>query len=421
MRGFFVAHILLFIKGCYRFILYLFVPWLYLSGLSAGIRYKPNPTMKVTLREKPLAGGRNRLYLDFYPPIPNPETGKPTRREFLELYTIEKPKTETDKQHNRETKKLAEAIRAKRQLDIQSQDYGFLSDDKSKADFLAYFSQVAEDYRAAKQQNNDKDKNNYVSVYRYLEKFSNGVCRFKDVTPTFCNNFKEFLQKSETFHATKKHLANNSAVGYFTIFKTVVKRAHEKGLFRENPAATVKAIKKKDTRREYLTMEELQALARTECDLPLLKSACLFSALTGLRYSDIDGLTWSKVQKSGQEYCLRFKQQKTDGQETLPISKQAYELLGEPKAPAEKVFDGLLYSSWQNMKIQQWAYRAGITKTITFHCFRHTYATLQLSLGTDIYTVSKMLGHRSLSTTQVYAKIVDKTKREAADKIKLDL
>lgn len=237
---------------------------------------------------------------------------------------------------------------------------------------------------------------------------------------SFCNDFKEFLQKEPNFAATKKQLANNSAVAYFTIFKTVVKRAYEKGLFKENPAARVKAIAKKDTRREYLNLEELQTLARTESDLPVLKNACLFSALTGLRYSDIENLTWANVRTTGKDYYLRFKQQKTSGEETLPISRQAYELLGEPKAATDKVFAGLLYSSWQNMKIQQWAYKAGITKTITFHCFRHTYATLQLSLGTDIYTVSKMLGHRSLSTTQVYAKIVDKSKRDAADKIKLE-
>ena len=65
--------------------------------------------------------------------------------------------------------------------------------------------------------------------------------------------------------------------------------------------------------------------------------------------------------------------------------------------------------------------KAGISKTITFHCARHTYATLQLSLGTDIYTVSKLLGHRELKTTQIYAKIIDEKKQEAANRIKLNL
>ena len=73
------------------------------------------------------------------------------------------------------------------------------------------------------------------------------------------------------------------------------------------------------------------------------------------------------------------------------------------------------------MKLLQWVMRAGITKNITFHCARHTYATLQLTMGTDIYTVSKLLGHRELKTTQIYAKVIDSKKKEAANKIHLDL
>jgi len=105
----------------------------------------------------------------------------------------------------------------------------------------------------------------------------------------------------------------------------------------------------------------------------------------------------------------------------LPISEQAFQLLGERKEPSVKVFEGLKYSAWLNQQLTKWLYKAGITKEITFHCFRHTYATLQLSMGTDIYTVSKMLGHRDLKTTQVYAKIISQTKRDAANKIHLDI
>ncbi|SFE41376.1 site-specific integrase [Spirosoma endophyticum] len=147
----------------------------------------------------------------------------------------------------------------------------------------------------------------------------------------------------------------------------------------------------------------------------------MFSALTGLRYSDIAKLTWSEVFSDASEHSLRFTQKKTEGVETLPISELACGLLGERMAGSEKVFPNLSYSSWQNLKLQQWCLRAGISRTIKFHAFRHTFATLQLSLGTDLYTISKMLGHRDISTTQIYAKVVDKSKREAADKIKLTL
>lgn len=143
--------------------------------------------------------------------------------------------------------------------------------------------------------------------------------------------------------------------------------------------------------------------------------------LTGLRFSDIKNLVWGEIHLSVENgYSIQFTQQKTKGVEVLPISEQAYSLLGERKETTRKVFEGLTYSAYENKHLYQWIGAAGITKNITFHCFRHTFATLQLSKGTDIYTVSKMLGHRELKTTQIYAKIIDQTKREAADKIKLD-
>ena len=85
------------------------------------------------------------------------------------------------------------------------------------------------------------------------------------------------------------------------------------------------------------------------------------------------------------------------------------------------MFEGLPDPSWISKPLKRWIQSAGITKHITFHCFRHTYATLQLASGTDIYTVSKMLGHTNVRTTQVYTKVVDKKKEDAANAIKIDL
>ncbi len=129
---------------------------------------------------------------------------------------------------------------------------------------------------------------------------------------------------------------------------------------------------------------------------------------------------WSEIQSSGDNYYIRFRQKKTKGSETLPISKQAFDILGERGKPEEAIFEDLKYSAWNNLKLREWVMKAGITKHITFHCARHTYATLQLNLGTDIYTVSKMLGHRHLKTTEVYAKVIDKKKQEAANRIQLE-
>jgi integrase len=163
-------------------------------------------------------------------------------------------------------------------------------------------------------------------------------------------------------------------------------------------------------------------MSKEECEIEIMKKAFLFSALTGLRWSDINKLIWSEIQNSKEiGNYIRFTQKKTKGTETLPFNEDALKLLGKRGAPKDRVFEGLKYSAWHNLKLQQWAMKAGISKTITFHCARHTYATLQLTLGTDIYTVSKLLGHKDLSTTQIYAKIIDERKTLAASKIKLDI
>lgn len=214
----------------------------------------------------------------------------------------------------------------------------------------------------------------------------------------------------------------NSALSYFNKFKAALKQAYKDGYLRTDLNAKIKPIKQAETQRHFLTIEELNSLVKTDCNNPLLKRAALFSALTGLRFSDIAKLLWSELEYiEGNGYFIQFKQKKTKGVEMMPISDQAFSFLGERKEPADNVFEGLTYSAYSNKHLYQWIGAAGISKDITFHCFRHTFATLQLSNGTDIYTVSKMLGHRELKTTQVYAKVIDKTKREAADRIKLNL
>jgi integrase len=175
-----------------------------------------------------------------------------------------------------------------------------------------------------------------------------------------------------------------------------------------------------ETHRERLEIEEFQLLANTPVKSDLVKRAALFAGLTGLRFSDVESLKWSEVRGSAGKYNLQFIQDKTEGAVVLPVSDQAVELLGERRLQAEKVFKGLSYSNMRDV-FKLWLQDAGITKNITFHSFRHTFVTLQLEMGTDLYTVSKMLGHKSIKTTQIYAKVVDKKKVEAAGRIKLNL
>jgi len=372
---------------------------------------------KVKLRQKAISGNRKSLYLDFYPPIPHPVTGKPTRREFLGLYLFDKPKNPFEKQSNKETKQLAENIRAKRQIEIQAGDYGFLNKKlKAETDFVQYFKQIVETKTGV-------NKNGWQTAFNYFKMFTGGKLTLSNLNEKLCNDFREYLLTAKRQRGIQSEkITQSSARTYYNKFKAALKQAYKKGLIEIDLSTRVDGISEPEVQREYLTLEELQALVKTPCSIPLLKNAALFSALTGLRFSDISKLVWGEVHYSELEgYYLQFRQKKTKGVEVLPISEQAFKLLGERKEPSAKVFEGLNYSTCLNVHLKQWILRAGITKNITFHCFRHTFATLQLSHGTDIYTVSKMLGHRELKTTQVYAKIIDRTKREAANKIKLEL
>jgi integrase len=122
--------------------------------------------------------------------------------------------------------------------------------------------------------------------------------------------------------------AVNSAGAYFVDFKSVVEKATQQNLFAVNPAKNIR-IELEESRKEFLTLEELQKLANTPFKYENLRRAALFSALTGLRFSDIEKLTWNEVQHSeSQGFYVRFKQQKTKHLETLPISEEAFELLG---------------------------------------------------------------------------------------------
>ncbi len=369
--------------------------------------------MKVKLRSKPISANRQTLYLDFYPPISHPETGKLTRRDFLGLYIIEKPKTPIDKNHNKETNALAENIRSKRQLEIQAGVYDFLKKKNKEVNFIDYFNSLS---KKQKESNTDT----WISTGKHLVKFAGEQVQSSEIDENFCNDFREFLLSTKSNRNT--NLSQNSSHSYFARFRVALKQAFKDGIIKSDLYSQIKPIKANETNREYLSHEELQALANTPCTMPMLKKASLFSALTGLRFSDIEKMVWSEIRYSKTEgYFLQFRQQKTKGAEVLPISEQAFTLLGEKGTQESKVFKGLVYSAYVNLHLKQWVLKAGITKPITFHSFRHTFATLQLSLGTDLYTVSKMLGHREIETTQIYAKVMDKTKRIAANKIQLDL
>ena len=292
---------------------------------------------------------------------------------------------------------------------MQSGAYGFVSSRQKRKDFIAYFEGI----RDSKKKNSKSNQALWQAIVNHLKEFSDGdKVTFASVTESFCREFKDYL-------LYEADLTQNTAAHYFNNFKTAINHAYDKRLFPKNPVEDIKSIELEDVQREFLTLEELRTLAETPAKCEFLKSASLFAAMTGLRFSDIRKLIWSEIQYSKEQgFYIRFRQKKTKYTETLPISEEAFELLGERGNGDERVFPDLC--RWHcNYYLPEWITAAGIDKKITFHCFRHSFATLQLTLGSDIAVVQKMLGHRRLETTQIYAKIIDERKREAANKITL--
>jgi len=367
--------------------------------------------MTITLRRR-TTGKKTSLYLDY--------SYKGQRKyEFLRLYLQKEAEniklTSVQKQQNKETLQLAEAIKAKRQLEIQNGIWGFSTIENSKASLKAYLKKIL----TTKEQSMG-NYGNWQSMLKLLDLYTRGMdVTFEQATPKWLEGFKDYLQ-NQCKKKNGKVLSANTVVAYYSKLSYALKQAVKDGLIIQSPTARVNSPKGKETKREFLNIEELRKLFHTPCDFQILKSAFLFSALTGLRHCDIKNLQWHHLQYSEKlGYFIRFKQQKTGGEETLPISNDARELLGTKGIDVDYVFKNLQYSAWHNIKLREWLMDAGITKKLTFHCARHTFATLQLAHGTDIFTVSKLLGHKNLKTTQVYAKVIDQTKVEAMSKIKL--
>lgn len=376
---------------------------------------------KVKLRQKSISGKRQSLYLDFYPSITHPETGKSTRREFLKMYVFDQSKNPIDKQHNKETLQIAEHIRQKRENQINKPEIytGYEQEqlkikEKSEQNFVSYFKTLVD-----KRKNSTFD--NWLATYKYLHSFTLGQLKFADLNEKFCNNFKDYLLTVKSKRKSKTILAQNSAASYFINFKIAIKESYKDGFINTDLNAKIKSIKTIDVLKQTLTIEELNILAKTECPNPILKQAALFSALTGMPYKEMKSLIWRNIECS-ESFGTRIKiiRHKSGNPYYINISEQAYKLLNCPKDPNELIFTGLCNDDRYNL-FPKWLIKAGISKKMTFHDLRHTYGCLQIDFGTDPYTLQGNMGHSNVRQTMHYGKISDPSKRIAADKIKLDL
>ncbi len=344
----------------------------------------------------------------------NGKTKHDRKREQLDLFLHPNPSTKLEKQHNKETLQLVEQIKSKRIAEAASGQHGFTSTNKISTNFYSFFNQVMESKKTNESSKNyDLWQACLIHVKRY---YLDESLTFEQVTVEWVEGLRRYFD-SQAKTKSGNLISSGTASTYFNKVRAVINEAYTKEIITKNPLKLVKGIKVIPSDRVYLGLDEVRALVKTDCRYDILKNAFLFSCLTGLRWSDINKLDWSEISEFNGNKRITFNQKKNPTKlQYLELSPQAYSLLNgfEQKG---RVFQSLKYSAYMNIELLRWAMAAGITKHVTFHAGRHTFAVSLITQGVDIYTVSKLMGHSEVKTTQVYADIIDSVRKDAMYKI----
>lgn len=371
----------------------------------------------VKLRTKPTKNGGKSLYLDIY------HNGV-RRYEFLHLYLLPDDSREA-KVTNRNTMKLAEAILAKRIIEFQNSQFGFHSYERTASDFYQYMEQAA--LRRQKHGRTThriaQDLKNKLVAYSHRDPLP-----FAMIDKPFVIGFLDYMHSRKAVGKTGVSASNNGVLKestirrYYNMLNATLRSAVRDEIIPMNPTDKIPLSylpKAEQTEKSYLTEDELRKMYATHTKIKgKTREMFLFGCATGLRYSDIATLQWMHIEEDADGMLtLKKEQMKTRNVVSFPLSRAAIALLPSKKGkPADYVFgDGRLFPRPNNKSLERWAKQAGIDKHVSFHTSRHTFATLALTKGIDLYTVSKMLGHKDIKQTQVYAKIVDDTKRKAVE------
>ena len=351
----------------------------------------------VRLRQRKLSDGKESLYLDIY------LNGK-RKYEYLRLYLVPE-KTPHDKQKNKDTLLLAKSVQAKKLVEIQQGRFGFLDNTVKRVlitdCFGAFYNEWCEKHRSARRL--------YQAIFNKIKRMPDVYMHNIDV-----DWVRSFIRKQ----LDKGNISINSRIMYINQLSCFFNYAVKKRIIKDNPCKLIEKPAATHREREYLTIDEVKKVAaNTNRRYSRLRAAFLFSCLTGFRHSDIVRIKWSMVHDDVTSCRIVLNMQKTGGLIYQDISKEARLLMGERKGEDDLVFKCVSSNRNANVALRSFMSECGIHKRITFHCARHTFALLLLDNSTDIYTVSKLLGHTDVKTTLIYAHILDKKKQEAVNSL----
>lgn len=249
------------------------------------------------------------------------------------------------------------------------------------------------------------------AMVRQYEKYSGSLPCIKDINFDDINGFRYYLLNEAT-NRFGSELSKNSASSYFNAFKNILHYAYKSNRIDRDLSIYAEGIPLENPPRQVLSSEELKKLLNTNSKCKTTKNIAYISLTTGLRWSDIVSIKKGQIKfdKDLDCYILSYRQQKTKELNSIPLSQETYECILEL---IDSNINDLEYHTFYH-RIKSWFKVAGVSQEKSFmHIFRHTFATLQIKQGTDIYTVQNLLGHKSINTTQIYAKADLEKKKNA--------
>ena len=373
--------------------------------------------MRISIEKRKVTGGKLSLRLVYYFGTTTDAKGKTKHKrklETLDLFVYQKPKSNTEKQHNKEHLQLAEAIRSKRTVEAQSGKHQFTNTIKKQTDFFQYLDEFIFNKKREKKATSTIDS--WLAAFKHIRNFHpEPTLPMNQITIDFVSRYAAWLK---TVTCGSDLLSVNTTSVYFEKFIVCVRACVKRGLIENDPTENIKGLFKKiQEKRVYLTLDELRKIASADCKNDTLKRMFIFSCLTGLRWGDVSTITWGNIETDNGHHKIVFNQQKTKGLQYLDIPDQAYHFLGDRTVETTQPIFKLAYSNHINTLLMTWALDAGLNKKITFHAGRHTFAVVQLMQGTSLYTLSRLMGHTSIKTTQIYADIVDSERKAAMNAI----
>lgn len=356
---------------------------------------KSRQRSRVTVfQKKEKSGGRIPLWMNYT------VDGK-RHRESMNLFLI--PATTTaQKIQNQNTMKLAEAVARKKSEELDQADKGIQIRTED-----AHISLIDYTMKTVKNSTNKdwiQGRKNFCALIREFRPDT----RVVDVNRSW---FEEFVK-----YCFERGNKTNTVCGRVNILKAILHKAELDGIISHRPDFSGLSPTPEPGHREFLTIQELRQMLKV--DVPdRIKNPFMFACFTGLRLNDVRTLLWSDIHQDFEGNDIIFlRQQKTSEFVHIPISPNAARFMPERKG--ERVFiDFPTCETWYGKKIKEWVKAAGIEKKISFHCSRHTFATLSLNNGADLFTVSKLLGHTKITTTQIYTKALDEGRRKAVESI----